>query len=149
MIRAAWSMTISVVAIAALAGCGTFTGAHPRGFAPWSDNDGSIYRAASPDGLVWRIRTESHDPVADLDFWKRALRDRLAGAQYLVTDSLQFAMGEHPAFALESGQDNLAWLVAIAPVGKKIVVVEVSGPLEAFQKHRSDILATLPNIRLR
>lgn len=132
-----------------LSGCAVFEGAHPRGFAPWNDNDGRNYTAASPDGVVWKIRSEPHDPVADLDFWKRALHDRLGGGGYRIVDSMSFAMDGRPAYALESGMDDKSWLIAIAPLEKRIVVVEVAGSLEAYQKRRSEILAALPSIKLR
>lgn len=132
-----------------LSGCAVFQGAHPNGFAPWNDNDGQVYTAASPDGVVWKIRLEPHDPVADLAFWKRALHDRLGGGGYRIVDSMSFAMDGRPAYALESGMDDKSWLIAIAPLDKQIVVVEVAGSLEAYQKRRSEILAALPLIKLR
>ncbi|MCB9497358.1 MAG: hypothetical protein H6686_10785 [Fibrobacteria bacterium] len=132
-----------------LGGCAAFQGAHPRGFAPWSDNDGRLYRAATPDGLVWRIRSEPHLPQAGLSFWKRAIRERLRGSGYQVVDSLAFQMGDRPAFAFEAGIDQEAWLVAIQPGEKRIVVVEVAGPLQAYQTHRQDILDALTRIQPR
>lgn len=140
---------LPILALAALSGCATFQGAHPSGFAPYPGNGGKLYRAASPDGLVWRIRSERHRPEADLAFWKRALRDRIQGAGYAVADSLEFRMGDRPAFALETGLDDQAWLVAIAPGPRRIVVAEVAGPLEAFQKHRGEILQALERIQPR
>jgi len=138
-------LTASILAL--LSGCAVFQGTQPAGFAPWKDNDGRRHRAASPDGVVWEIRSEPHEPVADLDFWKRALRDRLGGRGYKIVDSLPFSMDGHPAFALEAGQDDQSWMVAIAPLEKRIVVVEVQGPLEAYQKRRAAILAALPGIK--
>jgi hypothetical protein len=138
---------LTVFAAALVSGCAVFQGTQPAGFAPWKDNDGRRHRAASPDGVVWEIRSEKHDPVAGLDFWKRALRDRLGGRGYKIVDSVAFSMDGHPAFALEAGQDDQSWLVAIAPLAERIVVVEVEGPLQAYQKRRADILAALPRIK--
>jgi hypothetical protein len=138
-------LTIAFVAL--LSGCAVFQGTQPAGFAPWKDNDGRRFRAASPDGVVWEIRSEAHEPVADLDFWRRALRDRLGGRGYKIVDSLPFSMDGRAAFALEAGQDDQSWMIAIAPLEKSIVVVEVQGPMQAFQKRRVDILAALPKIK--
>jgi hypothetical protein len=87
--------------------------------------------------------------VADLDFWKRALRDRLGGRGYRIVDSISFSMDGHPAFALEAGLDDRSWLVAVAPLDKRIVVVEAEGSVEAYQRRRADIVAALPRIKPR
>jgi hypothetical protein len=135
--------------VVGLSGCAVFEGTQPTGFAPWKNNNTRRHRAASPDGVAWEIHSEKHEPVADLDFWKRALRDRLGGRGYRIVDSISFSMDGHPAFALEAGLDDRSWLVAVAPLEKRIVVVEAEGSVEAYQRHRADIVAALPRIKPR
>lgn len=141
---------VPLLALASLlVGCGGFRGAHPTGFAPWTDNGPRSWRAASPEGLVWHIRTEPHEPKADLDFWKRSLRERLDGAGYHIVDSLAFRMGDQPAWAFEAGLEEDAWLVAISPGPDGIVVAEAAGSTDAFQKRRGAILEALTRIQPR
>ena len=137
-----------------LSSCASFQPALPQGFAAYDEsNNRKDYKAVSPEGITWRIHSEEHKPVADLAFWKPALRKRMSEAGYRVMDSTAIQAGSTPGWALELaaplGQSDFTYLVAVLPGKKDLIVVEASGTTEDYLKRKGDILEALTKIALK
>jgi hypothetical protein len=77
-------ITVTLLTLAALAsqGCASFRVQTPSGFAELDDNDDFDYRATSADGVVVAVRAESNNPTGNLEFWSRAVDERLRAHGY-------------------------------------------------------------------
>jgi hypothetical protein len=131
---------------ASLAGC-AFRAASPDGFAefPRSLLFGSPLRSASPDGVLFSVRTEKNDPPADLGFWREALKTRMSQAGYRVVADTVCVMHGSPGALLGlaapvGNQDYFYWIAfTLAPTGKRIVVAEAAGESKRFLARQDEI----------
>jgi len=126
-------------------------GTHPEGFAPYQQEfRAQDYKAVSPEGVTWRIHHEKHTPMADLQFWKDAVRKRMGDAGYNITDSAFFKAQGQSGFAFELaaplGQEDFRYLVGAVPLGTSLIVIEAAGPSEAYLHRKVKILEALGNI---
>lgn len=73
------SLLMTAAALLALAGCGRpYVAQTPPGFVEFEDRyDGDEYRAATADGVVLGVRAFDNEPKGGLDFWTRAIQNRL------------------------------------------------------------------------
>jgi hypothetical protein len=122
----------------------------PKDFAPYRQR--SEYRAASPDGVVFRVRKERQKPEADLSFWKEAARKRMADAGYHVTAVQDLDAAGTPGFLLETaapmGTEDYAYLVAFFPRGRKLVVAEAAGEVSRFEARKAAVLDAIRAMKL-
>lgn len=114
-----------------------------EGFSPFKEMKRER-RAASPDGVVVRVRAEEHEPEADADFWREATRERMEAAGYTLLAEPALELGARSGFALEftapMGNADYGYLVAVIPAGGKLYVVEAGGELLRYQARRQAIL---------
>lgn len=120
----------------------------PAGFSAWKKK--GRYRAASADGVLFRVRTQKHKPKAELAFWKDAVRERMVAAGYrLVSETDLDASGVKGGLielAAPVGTEDWTYQIAFFPAGGKLVVAEAAGELSAFEARREAILAALKGI---
>lgn len=120
----------------------------PEGFAAW--RKAGRFQAASPDGLLYRVRSVRHKPKADLDFWQEALRNRMVGAGYHLLAEERVAAQGLDGVLLElgavNGERDQTYLVALLPRGGRLVLVEATGEAEAFRARREAILRAIRQI---
>lgn len=137
------------------AGCVHFSGSTssspvPEGFAPYTDS--SQVKAVSPEGVVYRVRREAHQPRAELTFWKEALKNRMLDAGYIFLAEAPISAGERPGYLLEltapHGPQDLTYLTAIFVREREIVIVEAAGEVTAFAPRREAILQAIRSLPL-
>jgi hypothetical protein len=130
-------------------GTSAFLDTPPAGFAPYRSR--KAFRAVSPDGVVFRVRTARHDPEADLAFWKEAMQKRQAEAGYREHSAGDASAGSLPGTLLELtapwGTDDYTYLVALFPAGKELVIVEAAGEVSRFAARREAVLEAVGRVR--
>ncbi|MBN1335476.1 MAG: DUF4349 domain-containing protein [Deltaproteobacteria bacterium] len=117
----------------------------PDGFARYPKD--KAFRAASPDDVLFRVRTERHEPDADLAFWKEALLKRMTDAGYRKLEEKDVVAGSTPGYLLQLtaplGVDDALYVVAVFPVGRRLVVVEAAGEVSRVRARMDAILAAI------
>jgi hypothetical protein len=117
----------------------------PDGFSAWKKE--GRYRAASPDGVLFRVRSVRHKPPAELPFWKEAVRERMVAAGYrLVSESEVEAGGVAGGLvelAAPIGTEDWTYLVAFFPAGRKLVLAEAAGEISEVEPRKEALLAAI------
>ncbi|MBT3219937.1 MAG: DUF4349 domain-containing protein, partial [Proteobacteria bacterium] len=102
----------------------------PAGFSPFKDIKRQHW-AVSPDEVLFRIRTEKHEPEADLEFWKEAVTVRMTEAGYGALRDQEIKANGTLGFFLEvtapMGTQDYVYGIAAFPVGSRLVVAEAGG----------------------
>jgi hypothetical protein len=126
----------------------------PAGYAEaGAARDGS-YRALSPEGLPFRVRSFRNEPAKDLGFWSEALRSHLAKEGYRPNgESLSFQAGNLPGSGQEwvvpYGQESYVYLTALLVAGDRILLAEAGGPYKLYVEYRQSLQESLESIRPR
>jgi hypothetical protein len=101
-----------------------------------STRDGEDLVALAPNGVVYRVHHEANEPAADLAFWRKALETHLTDTGYQILERRDVQLAGHAGFLVEAaiarGDGDGSYLVAFAPIGKQLVVVDAGGPRKAF-----------------
>lgn len=123
----------------------------PDGFAAYDRP--TRFQAVSPDDVAFRVRSEEHEPQADLPFWTEALRNRMVAAGYHLDgeQSIQSADGSSGVvleLGAANGAQDQAYLVGLFVTPRRLVIVEATGEAERFQARREAILAAIRAMRL-
>ena len=123
----------------------------PRGFALYPDT--KVFRAVSPDGVMYRIRIENNKPFAELTFWKKALKKRMLDAGYNFVNESEISTENQKGYLLELtaplGEKDYTYLVAIFLNGKKeIIIAEACGEINRFTIQRDKIIAAIKTIKI-
>jgi len=147
--RFALALAGSVLCLA-LPACRGFKAEAPEGFAAF--DDWTRFRAVSPEGVLYRVRSEKNDPEATLPFWREALKKRMLDAGYtLVTDG-EAKAGAEAGYLLEVaapvGQEDYTYLVAVFVRGSRLTIVEASGEVSKFRGRRAAVVAAIGKIAL-
>ena len=121
----------------------------PDGFAPYKAK--KAFRAVSPDGVVFRVRSAEHEPEADLAFWKEAMSKRMVEAGYQVLAEGEIQAGSTPGTMLELtapyGTDDYSYLLAVFPAGKELVIVEAAGEVATFAARKDAIVTAIGRVQ--
>jgi hypothetical protein len=118
----------------------------PDGFSSWRNP--RRFRAVSADGVLYRVRSVAHEPVADVSFWSEAVRERMDAAGYgIVAES---AVGGGVAIELVSplGQEDWTYEVAFFLAGDRIVIAEAAGEVSRFEARRGAVRAAMEALGL-
>lgn len=122
----------------------------PAGFASYTQA-GKI-RAVSPEGVVYRVRTEDNKPFAELAFWKEALKKRMLDAGSIFLNESPIEADAQEGYLLELtapyGQQDYTYLVAVFVRGKKIVIAEAAGEVSDLATRRAAVLEAIQNLKL-
>jgi hypothetical protein len=139
------------IAVLVMTGCSSFEATAPDGFATYKGN--RPYRAVSSDGVVYRVRTESDSSDANMSFWREALKKRMtdAGYNFLREGDIK-AANVSDGYLLEVtapyGLKDYTYMMAVFKSGKHLVLVESSGEVTTFEKHRPAVLAAVEQLRI-
>ncbi len=126
----------------------------PAGYAEaGSSRDGS-YRALSPEGLGFRVRSFPNQPAKDLAFWGEALESHLTKEGYRPNgEESSFQAGNLPGSALEwvvpYDQESYVYLTALLVAGDRILLAEAGGPYKLYVEYRASLLESLESMRPR
>jgi len=124
----------------------------PAGFAAMAEK--GVYRAVSPEGLPYRVRTFENKPEKTLAFWSETLKYHLQKEGYRLNGEGQsFLAGEAPGMAFEwliaYGNETYLYLTAVIVTAGKIILAEAAGPYPLFIQYRQGLKNSLQSIRLR
>ncbi len=131
--------------------CRHYTAVQPEGFAAFKT--GGDFRAASADGVLFRVRQEDNRDETELVFWKEALKHRMidAGYTFLRENDVQ-AQNAHPGYLLELtapvGPVDYAYLVSIFVSGKHIVIAEAAGDVVKLDVRKPQIMDALAKLQI-
>ena len=113
----------------------------PKGFSAWRKT--GKFRAASPDGVLYRVRSVKHKPKADLAFWKEAVRERMVAAGYKVVSETDAAGGARIELVSPLGQEDWSYLIQFFVAGNRLIIAEAAGEVTAFDGHRDAIVRAM------
>ncbi len=134
-----------------LTACGSFEARPPKGFAVY--DDGADYRAVSPDGVVYRVRSKDNAPEAGLPFWREALGKRMLEAGYLLIREEPLKAGAVEGHLLELaaplGNRDYGYAVAVFVSGADIVIVEAAGEAALLADKRAEIVTAMQALSFR
>jgi len=142
-------------AVLALASCTSLV-EKPEGFAevsPWQVA-AAQYKAVSPEGMIYRVRTLKNYPVQTLEFWASALKNHLEKEGYRsVSDGQPFEAGDSPGmlfeWAMPYGNQSYIYITAIVVAEKKIAVAEAAAEHTIYYKYREALLESITSITIR
>ena len=122
----------------------------PEGFSAWKKR--SRFRAVTPDGVMLRVRSEKHEPKGELDFWKAAMRERMVAAGYQVASEAEISASGVPGALIElrapQGEQDWTYLVAVFPVGGKLVIAEAAAEITQMEPRKAAILDAIGKMGL-
>jgi hypothetical protein len=123
----------------------------PAGFSAY--RGGRSLRAVTPDGVLYRVRVTDKIPRAELSFWRDALRSRMEAAGYQLASQQPVRSGDVDGAEIElraplGGQD-WAYLVAIFPVGDRLVLAESAGEVTALETRKPALAQAMGDLSLR
>jgi len=148
-VNAKWIVLAGLLLICA--GCvTTATHATPEGFAEYTESD--TYKAISPEGVVYRVRTEKNRPYAELAFWKEALKKRMMDAGYVFLRESTITAGEREGYLLELtaplDQSDYGYMMAIFVNNEEIIIAEAAGEVLHLKERRQAILSAIEKLSL-
>ncbi len=122
----------------------------PAGFSAWRRM--GRYRAASPDGVLFRVRSVKHKPRAELAFWREAVRERMEAAGYTVVGESDIQAGDVEGGLIEVaaplGTQDWTYLVAFFPNGGRLIVAEAAGEIAILEPRMDAILQAMRELDL-
>lgn len=124
----------------------------PGGYAP--DATRGSFRALSPEGLPFQVRTFRNEPEKSLAFWAEALETHLRNEGYRpAAEGRDFQAGNEPGrlfeWAVPYGGESWLYQTALLVSGGRIVLAEAAGPYALFRGYSSGIEQSLRSIRPR
>jgi hypothetical protein len=121
----------------------------PEGFAPYTK--AREIKAASPEGVTYRVRSEDNKPFAQLPFWKEALKKRMLDAGYIFLNEAPIKTDGEKGYLLELtapyGAQDYTYLVAVFVREKKIVIAEAAGEVGDLSARRDAIVEAIQNLK--
>jgi hypothetical protein len=122
----------------------------PDGFARYTEP--GEFKAVSPEGVVYRVRSEDNKPYAELPFWKEALKKRMLDAGYIFLREAPITADGQPGYLLELtapfGQQDYTYLTAVFVRPQKIIIVEAAGEVTDLAGRREAILEAIQGLKL-
>ena len=143
------------VSILLAAGCAKPKVDKPQGFAEVETGlfSGAVYKAVSPEGMLYRVRTVKNYPFMELEFWGNSLKNQLIKEGYHLSAEeidLEAEGSEGILFEwiLPYGSDDYIYMTAILLSGKRIIIAESAAEHTVYKKYRGSILDSLKTISL-
>ena len=137
------------------AGCAKPKVDKPQGFAEVEAGlfSGPVYKAVSPEGMLYKVRTVKNYPFMELEFWGDSLKNQLIKEGYYLTDKktdLKTDASEGYLFEwiLPYGSDDYIYMTAILLSGRRIIIAESAAEHTIYKKYRGSILDSLKTISL-
>ena len=131
--------------------CAKITVERPEGFAEIKQD--KQYKAVSPEGMLFGVRTVENYPEQDLDFWSKALKTHLAKEGYrVISDGEPFQAGDLQGilfeWAVPYGNEDFIYLTAIVVQDKKIAIAEAAGVHTVYRSHRDALFKSLKTLAI-
>lgn len=125
---------------AAPSACASFHMNTQPGFAELEHNDDYAYRATSADGVVVAVRSERNQPTGNLEFWSRAVDERLRANGYVADGeprpvrSGDGVEGVQYRYARDASGRTLRYWATVFVKDLRIFIVEAGGDREVFDR---------------
>ena len=144
-----FAFTLLCVATLVFAGCQTLPSNAPADFAAYKGE--KPFRAVSPDGVMYRVRSTENKPFAELSFWKTALKKHMIDSGYHFTGESDISAENLPGYLLElsapAGDRDYTYLIALFVKGDTLLIAEASGEISRFKKHQAGIMEAIMKIK--
>lgn len=130
--------TLTLLALAALTGCKDLpVVSAPDDFAELDGGDHHDYRATNASGVVIAIRNEPNDPKGNLDFWSRALDNKLQRGGYKRVGqepitTAEGLSGKHLRYEVQREGRTTEYWVGVFVTASAVIVVEAGGDTAFF-----------------
>jgi hypothetical protein len=138
------------------AGCGSsFQAATPAGFVELEDQEQYDYRATNADGLVIAVREIDHEPKGTIDFWTRAIENRMrqrGGYALLGSRDVKSASGvagKQMRFGHDEGNKPHVYHVTLFVTDSTLYVLEAGGTKEQIERHAAELDWSVQNFRIK
>lgn len=147
----AYCIPFFLVVIAALmfSGCKTLPSNSPTGFAAYQGEN--PFRAVSPDGVMYRVRTAENKPFAELSFWKTALKKHMTDSGYRFINESEVSADNITGYQLELsapvGDKDYTYLIALFVKGDSLLIAEAAGEINCFKKLQASIVEAIKKIK--
>lgn len=155
--RCLLGLCIAVSALLAVSACRQFEAKAPAGFAAYDDSTlglpASEYRAISPDGVRFRVRTVGNEPKGDSALWTAALRRSLERKGYRLTDSGSLRTEDGHDLVVVRGVIGLGgmdygYVIGFHVKGSSVVLAEAGGSQEAMALRTKEIDAAFRAVKI-
>ncbi len=137
-----FAAALIIAATLFVSGCRTLPPSHaPSGFAAYTDE--TPFRAVSPDGVMYRVRTTENKPFAELTFWKTALKKHMTESGYRFMAESDISADNLTGYQLEltapQGDKDFTYLITLFVKGDTLIISEAAGDITRFKEHRKAI----------
>ena len=146
---------LMIVSILTISGCAKPRVSKPQGFAEVKDSMffDPVYKAVSPEGMLFRVRTVKNYPSMELEFWGDSLKNQLMKEGYhlsgeKVSFKLEKSDGILYEWILPYSSDDYIYMTAIMLSGRRIIIAESAAEHTIYKKYRESILESLKTISL-
>jgi len=139
-------------------GCGpSFVASTPAGFVELEDDyDAYDYRATTADGLVLAVREIENDPKGPIDFWTRAIENRMrqrggyALLETLDVKSADGVAGKQLRFGHdEDGNKPHLYYITLFVTDEAIFLLEAGGTKELMTENAAQIDGAIAKFRTK
>jgi hypothetical protein len=126
----------------------------PREFAELDEHSDYTQRTTSAHGVVMAVREVDAPRDTSLSFWSEAITQRMTGGSgyaLLSTRDLRARSGEKGqllAFGHDQNGQTFDYWVAIFPLKKRVVLVELGGRRERFAAVEPELTRALASLTL-
>ncbi len=145
--------SLAIAAAALFPGCGTTMNiTEPAGFAVAQQSE-YYFRAISPEGVLFSVRTEANYPEMDTKFWQDAVKTQLVSEGYVILKGPEpISASGSEGFYIEWGvpyrNDTYVYLTAVIPVEKLLYIFEAGGPRLLYDEYREGIHESIKSLAL-
>ncbi|MCA9600326.1 MAG: serine/threonine protein kinase [Myxococcales bacterium] len=137
-------------------GCGnSFVAATPPGFVELPDQERYDYRATTADGLVIAVREIDNDPKGTLDFWTRAIENRMRqrGGYALLSQAdvktKAGLAGKQLRFGHDEGGSPHLYTVTVFLTDSTIYLLESGGTKALMEKNAEQLEWAVQNFQVK
>ncbi|MBN1797698.1 MAG: hypothetical protein JW822_03915 [Spirochaetales bacterium] len=148
-------ITLLGALIVLLSACSDFKIEKPDGFArvemSYYDAHDILYKAVSPEGILFKVKKVENYPPMELDFWAKALSNQLQKEGYtLIGEEQRFETdkreGVYFKWGLPYGNASYIYLTAVIVCDNEILIIEVAGEQSIFKDYEDTIILSMQSI---
>lgn len=117
----------------------------PTNFVKLDNQHRYSYRAVTADGLVYAVKQLEHSPKGDLEFWSKAIENKLrlqTGYALLGKDEITTnsgLKGIQLRFGFDRSKQPHLYNVTVITTGDYIFLIESGGTLELVEEHSKEL----------
>jgi hypothetical protein len=149
------SIITAVILLLLLGSCSEFTIEKPEGFAEvevdFYDKGDILYKAISPEGILFKVKKVKNYPSMELEFWAEALSHQLQKEGYtLIGEEQRFKAGKEEGvyfkWGVPYGNDSYIYLTSLLVYDDEIIITEAAGEQSLFKDYEDTIILSMQSI---